>query len=130
MIKLSSGISLLPKLPLLTITWLTLSPLTTFAQQYQQTNLVSNTNQQGVITVDPNLINPWGIARSSTGPWWVSDEGKGVSTIYNGSGQHAPPVLVTIPSAGQAAAGSPTGIVFNGSSDFDVESGKPQWQAI
>jgi uncharacterized protein (TIGR03118 family) len=125
MIKLSSGKSLLPKLPLLTISWLALSPLTTLAQQYQQTNLVSNSAQPGVVTVDPNLINPWGIARSSTGPWWVSDKGKGVSTIYNGGGQPAPPTLVTIPSAGQAPAGSPTGIVFNGSSDFDVASGKP-----
>jgi uncharacterized protein (TIGR03118 family) len=125
MIKRSSVKSLLLKLPLLSISWLTLAPLTTFAQQYQQTNLVENSSQPGIITVDPNLINPWGIARSSTGPWWVSDKGKGVSTIYNGSGQHAPPVLVTIPSAGQAPAGSPTGIVFNGSSDFEVASGKP-----
>jgi uncharacterized protein (TIGR03118 family) len=125
MIKLGPGKSLLPKLPLLTISWLALSPLTTFAQQYQQTNLVSNSSQPGVVTVDPNLINPWGIARSSTGPWWVADQGKGVSTIYNGSGQHAPPTLVTIPSAGQAPEGSPTGIVFNGSSDFEVASGKP-----
>jgi uncharacterized protein (TIGR03118 family) len=98
---------------------------TAFAQQYQETNLVSNTSQSGVVTVDPNLINPWGIARSSTGPFWVSDQGKGVSTIFDGSGKPAPPVLVTIPSAGQAASGSPTGIVFNGSSDFAVESGKP-----
>lgn len=125
MIKLSAGKSLLPRLPLLTMTWLALSPLTSFAQQYQQTNLVSNSSQPGVVTVDPNLINPWGIARSSTGPWWVSDQGKGVSTIYNGGGQLAPPTLVTIPSAGQASTGSPTGIVFNGSSDFDVASGKP-----
>jgi hypothetical protein len=83
MIKLSSVKSLLSKLPLLTISWLTLAPLTTFAQQYQQTNLASNSSQPGIVTVNPNLINPWGIARSSTGPWWVSDKGKGVSTIYN-----------------------------------------------
>ena len=98
---------------------------TASAQQYQQTNLVSNTSQSGVVTVDPNLVNPWGIARSSAGPWWVADEGKGVSTIYNNSGKPAPPVLVTVPSAGQAPAGSPTGVVFNGSSDFAVETGKP-----
>jgi uncharacterized protein (TIGR03118 family) len=98
---------------------------TASAQQYQQTNLVSNSSQSGVTTVDPSLVNPWGIARSSVGPWWVSDEGKGVATIFDGSGKPAPPVLVTIPSAGQAASGSPTGIVFNGSSDFAVESGKP-----
>src|SRR5215469_3264385 len=93
-----------------------LLPLAAFAQQYQETDLIANTSQPGVTKVDPSLVNPWGIAGSSTGPWWVSDQGKGVSTIYNGSGQAAPPVLVTIPSAGQAATGSPTGIVFNGSS--------------
>jgi hypothetical protein len=60
MIKLSSVKSLLSKLPLLTISWLTLAPLTTFAQQYQQTNLVSNSSQPGIVTVDPNLINPLG----------------------------------------------------------------------
>src|SRR5215471_2945114 len=103
----------------------TLSPLTSFAQQYQETDLVANSSQQKVVDVDPNVINPWGIARSSAGPLWIADEGKGVSTIYTGSGQDAPPVLVTIPSAGQSPNGSPTGIVFNGSSDFEVEPGKP-----
>ncbi|HXM05501.1 MAG TPA: TIGR03118 family protein [Chthoniobacterales bacterium] len=125
MMKLTSLVTHLPGLSVLTVAWVTLSPLTSFAQEYQQTNLVANTNQPGASTVDPNLVNPWGIARSSTGPWWISDEGKGVSTIYNGIGQAAPPVLVTVPSAGQAPTGSPTGIVFNGSSDFEVASGKP-----
>ena len=108
-----------------TFSCLTLSPLTGLAQQYQETDLVANSSQQKVVDVDPNVINPWGIARSSAGPLWISDEGKGVSSIYNGSGQDAPPVLVTIPSAGQSPNGSPTGIVFNGSSDFEVEPGKP-----
>ena len=35
------------------------------------------------------------------------------------------PLVVTIPHAPQAATGSPTGIVFNGSSDFAVAPGKP-----
>jgi hypothetical protein len=49
------------------------------------------------------LINPWGIARSSTGAWWVADEDAHVSTLYNGEGvavnaQGAPqPLVVTIP---------------------------------
>jgi hypothetical protein len=84
-----------------------LSPLTSFAQQYQETALIANTSQPGVTKVDPSLVNPWGIARSSAGPWWVSDQGKGVSTIYNGSGQPAAPVLVTIPSAGQGGDWQP-----------------------
>lgn len=101
----------------------TLSPLTSFAQQYQETDQVSNAGGQGAQIVDPHLINPWGIARSSSSPWWVSDEDGGVATLYNGQG--APQSLVvTIPHAGQGEGG-PTGVVFNGSSDFDVEAGKP-----
>src|ERR1700743_386250 len=97
---------------------------TAFAQKYQETNLVSNTSQSGVTTVDPDLVNNWGIARSSTGVWWASDEGKGVATLYNGSGVKQT-LTVTVPQSGQNPAGTPTGIVSNGSTDFDVESGKP-----
>ena len=53
---------------------------TAFAQKYQETNLVSDTGQSGVTTVDPDLVNPWGISRSSTGAWWAADQGKGVAT--------------------------------------------------
>jgi uncharacterized protein (TIGR03118 family) len=97
---------------------------TAFAQKYQETNLVSNTSQSGVTTVDPDLVNCWGISRSSTGTWWASDKGKGVATLYNGTGVKQS-LTVTIPQSGQNATGTPTGIVFNGSTDFDVESGKP-----
>jgi uncharacterized protein (TIGR03118 family) len=108
----------------------TLLPLTSFAQQYQETDQVSNAGGQGAQFVDPHLINAWGIARSSTGVWWVSDQGGGVATLYNGQGtavnaQGAPqPLVVTIPRAGQGLSG-PTGLVFNNSSDFEVEAGKP-----
>jgi uncharacterized protein (TIGR03118 family) len=102
----------------------TLLPLTSFAQKYQETDLVSNAGGQGAKFVDPNLVNPWGIARSSTSPWWVSDQARGVSTLYDGEGK-AQPLVVTIPHAAQSPIGSPTGVVFNGSSNFDVESGKP-----
>ena len=97
---------------------------TAFAQKYQETNLVSNTSQSGVTTVDPDLVNNWGIARSSTGVWWAADEGKGVATLYNGSGVKQS-LTVTIPQSGQNPTGTPTGIVSNGSTDFEVESGKP-----
>ena len=108
----------------------TLAPLTSFAQQYQETDQVSNVGTLGATFIDPHLLNPWGIARSSTGVWWVSDQVAGVATLYNGEGiavnaQGAPqPLVVTIPHAGQGVSG-PTGLVFNGSSDFDVEAGKP-----
>jgi uncharacterized protein (TIGR03118 family) len=108
----------------------TLSPLTSFAEQYQETDQVSNAGGQSAKFIDPHLLNPWGIARSSTGAWWVADQVGGVATLYNGEGiavnaQGAPqPLVVTIPHAGQGVGG-PTGLVFNGSSDFDVEAGKP-----
>lgn len=107
-----------------------LAPLTSFAQQYQETDQVSNAAGKGAKFIDPHLLNPWGIARSSTGAWWVSDQAGDVATLYNGEGiavnaQGAPqPLVVTIPRAGQGVSG-PTGLVFNGSSDFDIEAGKP-----
>ena len=100
-------------------------PATSFAQKYQQTILVANAAGLGAITVDANLVDPWGIARSTTSPWWVSDRAAGVSTLYNGTTGAIVPLVVTIPHAPQAATGSPTGIVFNGSSDFAVTPGLP-----
>ena len=81
------------------------SPAALLAQQYQQTNLVSDLGTLGAQTVDPKLKNPWGIARGPSGnPWWVSDERSGVSTLYNAQGTPANPLnpggnglLVTIP---------------------------------
>jgi hypothetical protein len=46
---------------------------------YQQTNLVSNIPGLAV-TTDTNLVNSWGIVHPPTGPWWVNDNGTGVST--------------------------------------------------
>jgi uncharacterized protein (TIGR03118 family) len=119
------------KFPNLIFACATLAPLTSFAQQYQETDQVANAGGQGAKFVDPHLINPWGIARSSAGAWWVADEDGHVSTLYNGEGiavnaQGAPqPLVVTIPHAANAPEGGPAGIVFNGSSDFDIEAGKP-----
>lgn len=86
------------------------------AQHYDVKPLVSNTASPDV-KPDSNLVNAWGIARSSTSPWWVSDNGTAMSTLYNGSGD--PQSLVV------AVPGAPTGVVFNGSSDFEVASGMP-----
>jgi hypothetical protein len=45
---------------------------------------------------DPNLVNPWGLSRAAGSPWWVSDNGTGLSTLYNGAGAITP-LVVTIP---------------------------------
>jgi uncharacterized protein (TIGR03118 family) len=63
---------------------------------------------------DPNLVNPWGIAESATSPFWISDNGAGVSTLYNTTG--APqPLVVSIPSLADllGTGGTPTGNAFN-----------------
>jgi uncharacterized protein (TIGR03118 family) len=70
--------------------------------------------------VDPNLVNPWGMALSSTNTIWVADNGKGVSTSYNADGT-ANPLVVTIPaSASNTEGANPTGIVANSTSFFKV----------
>jgi uncharacterized protein (TIGR03118 family) len=89
-----------------------------FAAQgfYFQANLVSDVPGLAA-TLDPNLVNPWGLARSATSPWWVSDNGTGKSTLYNGAGTKLA-LTVDVP-------GAPTGVVFNGTSGFEVAPGFP-----
>jgi uncharacterized protein (TIGR03118 family) len=95
------------------------------AQHYQQTNLVSDEPGLAVNPPDPHLVNPWGLARSSTSPWWVANNGTGTSTLYNGSGI-AQSLVVTIPPApGSSEGGVPTGTVFNGSTDFQLVANTP-----
>jgi uncharacterized protein (TIGR03118 family) len=97
------------------------SPGALVAQQYQQKTLVSDTQAEGANPADPQLKNPWGIARFTGGPWWVSDNMSGVSTLYDGSGTKQG-LVVTIPHT-SGTIGSPTGIVFNGSTDFTIPPG-------
>jgi uncharacterized protein (TIGR03118 family) len=91
---------------------------------FQQVDLVSNIAGLAPVT-DPALVNPWGISHSATSPFWVSDNGTGVSTLYNGAGAKLS-LVVTIPPPAGSPAGTtakPTGQVFNGSADFVVTNG-------
>ena len=71
--------------------------------------------------VDPNLVNPWGMSVSApNGTIWVSDNGTGVSTLYNQDGT-ARSLVVTIPTAAQnRGTGNPTGQVRNNTAFFQV----------
>ncbi|MFZ0731010.1 MAG: TIGR03118 family protein [Candidatus Sulfotelmatobacter sp.] len=92
--------------------------------QYKLTNLSSN--QAGKAkNRDPLLVNAWGLAYGPGGPFWVSDEGTGWSTLYNDAGVNQG-LEVVIPAASGSGPGSPTGIVYNGSQDFQVQG----WAAI
>ena len=92
--------------------------------QYQLTNLDSNQAKMAKF-MDPMQVNGWGLARSSGSPFWVSDQGSGWSTIYNGQGVKQG-LEVLIPSDSGAGAGQPTGIVFNGTGEFPVQG----WSAF
>jgi len=89
-----------------------------FRGSFHQTNLVSNLPGLAA-TTDPNLKNPWGLSSSATSPIWVSDNNAGVTTLYTGAGQKVP-LTVTIPAPDGGPGGTPTGTVFNGTSDFVV----------
>ena len=116
------------------------------AQHYIQKNLVSDLalpdNADGTpVRQDKNLLNPWGITRSATSPWWTSNNNAGTSSLYDGSGN---PInifqdptgpnftydnFVFIPPPGFATPGTPatpTGIVFNGNPNaFLLNKGTP-----
>src|SRR5436190_11386009 len=62
---------------------------------FSQTNLVSDLPGIAIMQ-DPNLVNPWGIAFAPTSPFWISDNGTGLSTLYTGAGGIVP-LVVTIP---------------------------------
>jgi uncharacterized protein (TIGR03118 family) len=88
------------------------------AAQYAVTNLVSN--QKGKAKYqDTALVNAWGMSFSPGGPFWISDNGTGESTFYTGKGVKDGEIAV--PPASGSGAGSPTGQVFNSTSDFLVD---------
>jgi uncharacterized protein (TIGR03118 family) len=79
-----------------------------------QSNLISDIAGFAA-TRDTRLVNPWGIAASPTSPFWVSDSGTGVTTLFSGHGQIVRQTvnMPTNPVGSFLPQGSPTGIVFN-----------------
>ena len=75
--------------------------------QYQLKNLVSN-QIGGAAHVDPLLVNAWGLAYGPGGPFWISDQGSGWSTLYTGQGV-AKSLQVVIPSASGGGPGFEAG---------------------
>jgi uncharacterized protein (TIGR03118 family) len=86
-----------------------------FADAFTQTNLVSDISGLAA-TLDPHLVDPWGMSFSATSPIWVSDRATGVSTLYSGTGSIVPLVVSTPPGSPLG----PTGQVFAGGTNFMV----------
>jgi uncharacterized protein (TIGR03118 family) len=73
---------------------------------------------------DPNLKGSWGISESSSSPFWISDAGSGLATLYTSFGDPVS-LVVTIPPSKGGTAGIPTGTVYNGTTGFAVTAGNP-----
>jgi uncharacterized protein (TIGR03118 family) len=91
---------------------------TAFAQ-YKLTNLDSN-QLKWAQNVDPLQVNGWGLARSAGSPWWVANQGSGWATLYDGMGTKQG-LVVSIPPSAKGFVGQPTGQVFNGSKEFQIQ---------
>jgi uncharacterized protein (TIGR03118 family) len=91
---------------------------------FQQVNLVANNNEYNAQHIDPNLLNAWGLVFTPTGIAWVSAQAGHVSTIYDKEGNTIRPP-VNIPSPMGPTGGNPTGVIFNGTSDFILSNGSP-----
>ena len=90
---------------------------------YIQTNLVSNL--AGVAQVqDTNLVNAWGISFGASSPFWISDNGSGLSTLYAVTNDSAgnPHVAIQGLKVAIPGEGVPTGQIFNGTGAFNNDS--------
>jgi uncharacterized protein (TIGR03118 family) len=90
------------------------------AGSIELTTTLLASDQPGVAAfTDPGLLNAWGLVSSPTSPFWLSSNGAGTSVLYNGAGVKQA-LVVTIPGVG-GNAGTPTGVIFNGSANFNSD---------
>src|SRR6478752_2885310 len=92
---------------------------------FQQTNIASDLPGVAAHT-DPDLVNPRGMSFSPSSPTWISDNGTGKTTLYNGLGVKQGLVVSmpvgSEPLTGQVFAGGSGG--FNGDAFlFATEAG-------
>lgn len=89
-------------------------------------NLVAD--QPGIADfTDPNMVNVWGFATSASSPFWVTDGGTGLSTVYSSNGTPSATKPSVPPSAKGTAPSTPTGIVYNGTGGFLVQGHAPSF---
>jgi uncharacterized protein (TIGR03118 family) len=102
----------------LVLTTLALVSSPAAAQKATPTFLTSDISNVGNFN-DTNLVNPWGMVATSFGPWWISDNGAGLSTLYDGTGKPQA-LVVSIPQWDGTPGGNPDGIALNTTGDFSI----------
>src|SRR5688572_21868350 len=106
------GLLIAPSLPIVMADTNTI-PVIAPGSSYIQTNLISDSPGLAPV-LDPLLVNPWGISKTGSSPFWVANNGTSTTQLIQGDVGGAPVVLsptlptVTIP------GGLPTGTVANG----------------
>lgn len=95
------------------------SPGSPSTSGYSAQALVSDKASIPAAHTDANLINPWGIAFAPGGPAWVADAGTSITTVYDGTGAAAIPLVVVLP-AGSNGNAKPTGLVLNTTNNFVI----------
>src|SRR5690242_14567972 len=70
------------------------------ASPYTVHNLVADIpNPAGTadpnVQIDPNIVDPWGIAIGASSPFWLSNAGTGLATVYSYSPTANPQITVT-----------------------------------
>src|SRR5712692_6713702 len=114
--------------------WVTLLALThpAVAQHYVQQNLVSDLAAPpggAPKILDPDLLNPWGVAYGPGGPFWVANQGNGKATIYTVDGTTGAisksSFVVTIPASLVGQPSGPTALISINppTGDFPIFSG-------
>ena len=117
------------------------TPAAAAGNQYAQTNLIATSESYGALHLDPTLINAWGIATRPAGAgghFWITANGTGLSSQWVGDVGGVPlyqddlrvvsvpgPVIGPGVTPGQpiVAPGTPTGVAFNGGSQFRITQG-------
>ncbi len=90
-------------------------------RDFKQINLVANTEEYHPRTIDPTLINGFGLAWSPGGIAWVNSVGGHVSELYSAEGDTLR--RVNIPSPTDTIGGFPCGIVFSSGKGFNLPNG-------
>jgi uncharacterized protein (TIGR03118 family) len=91
-------------------------------RNFDQVNLVANSDEYHPVTKDTTLLNAFGIAWTPNGIAWVNSVGGHVSELYSAEGaivRHP----VNIPSPTDITGGLPCGIVFSTGKGFNLPNG-------
>lgn len=86
-------------------------------------NLVSD--QPGVADfTDKNLVNVWGVDTSAASPFWVSDAGTGLSTLYSSNGAVSATVVTISAGAKTTGPAVVTSTLANATGGFPIAAGR------